>query len=618
MRWAILSVTVWLLMAFAPVHAQRVALVIGESNYARISPLANPAADANLVAGALARSGFDVRLGLDLDKAALEAALEDFARDAQQADVATIYYAGHGLEAGGRNWLVPIDADITSVPDMQAQAVSFETVARSLAGAKVKIVALDACRDNPFAARVAEGGTINRGLAEVELDGYVIMYAAAVGEFALDGDANSPFALSFARWISEPNTDLRLLAGRIRDDVAATSGGRQRPFISASLPGATTVLAPARAGRIRGAAVARERPSVFFDFVRAVRDPDCFETREVKCHTKGFGLHEAFLYTFEDDKKMRVWRADGAGLLRAIAPPEYERRAFAQSSGAMIFAGGVEERIGVHTPVEVIPLNGARRVTGSLNHAGESPILENIAARPAVAIFSYQDSCHLNFFDLQTFRNLGEAYWAIPLHCGDGKVAWMFADDGSDRVVAGVTNTVGGDVQAETLLLSARTASIVCRMPGAAADAAFDDAGGLHVAAANGAIAAYDKQCRLVRTDRLHRAEVTGIHPFDGNRILSRSVDGVMKVWAADSGRVSFELTGLPRRASIQAVARAAPVALILNEDRRLYLWTGEPRLGAYVGPSVPVCGGALSADANTIYAQRCDGALEVWRRRAS
>lgn len=616
MRWVISLCTFWLFAAVAPAHAQRVALVIGESSYQRISPLANPGADANLVAGALARSGFDVRLGLNLNKAALEAALEDFARAAQQADVATIYYAGHGLEAGGRNWLVPIDADITAAGDMARAAVSFETITRSLAGAKVKIVALDACRDNPFAARVAEGGTINRGLAEVEVDGYVIMYAAAVGAFALDGQTNSPFALSFARWISEPNTDLRLLAGRIRDDVAATTGGRQRPFISASLPGAVTVLAPAPAGRIQGATTTRQGPSVFFDFVRTVKDADCFQTITVKCETKGFTLRGGRLLTFEDDNKARVWTADGATLQRTIAPPEYERRDYADSSDALVFSGEVEDRIGVHTPVDLFPINGGRRTTGDVNHASTEPNLELVAGAPAVAIYSYGE-CHLDFYDLQTFRMTGDAYWAVPLQCGTGKVNWIFADSASRRVIAGVTNKWGDDPNAEVLLMSARDGKFICRIPSAAADAAFNETGGFHVAAPNGGVAAYDGQCRLVRTDRLHRAEVTAIYPFGANRLLSRSIDGVMKIWSASTGAVAFELTGLPRGAVIQGVAKTASVALIRNEDKRLYLWTGEPRLGAYVGPSAPVCGSALSPDANMIYALRCDGALEVWRRRA-
>lgn len=617
MRWLISLCAAWLLIAVTPAMAQapakRVALVIGESNYRAISPLANPSADAHLVAGALARAGFDVQLGLDLDRAKMVTALESFARDAQQADVAAFYYAGHGLESGGRNWLVPIDAEIAQASDMARAAVSFETITRSLAGAKVKIVAIDACRDNPFAARVAEGGTINRGLAEVEVDGYVVMYAAAVGAVALDGQTNSPFATSFARWVSEPNVDLRLLAGRIRDDVAATTQGRQRPFISASLTGAETVLAPTAPGRVSGANVAGAQPSVFFDYVRTVRDDACFQTATVKCATRSAALRAGRLITFEDDFKARVWSPGGAALQRTIAPPDYVRHDYADRAGALVFVGDVEERIGVHTPVELFAVANGRRTTGDLDHGATEPKLELVTGSPSVAVFSYGE-CHLSFFDLTAFRTTGDAYWAIPLHCGGGKVNWIFQDSANQRVLAGVTN--GRGPQSETLLMNARDGKFICRLPGAAADAAFNDAGGFHVPGAAGAIIAYDAQCRVVRTDRLHRAEVTAMYPFGDNQILSRAIDGVMKVWSARTGAVVSELTGLPRAATIQGVAENAPVALIVNEDKRLYLWSGEARLGAYVGPSAPVCGGLLSADANTIYARRCDGQLEVWRRR--
>jgi WD40 repeat protein len=138
----------------------------------------------------------------------------------------------------------------------------------------------------------------------------------------------------------------------------------------------------------------------------------------------------------------------------------------------------------------------------------------------------------------------------------------------------------------------------------------------LHVAT-GGTVVAYDRQCRAQRTDRLHTAEVISVHPFGRTgMMMSRSIDGVVKVWSAANGRVERELGGLPRRATI--LQSSANGVLVLNEDRRLYIWTGEPRLGTYVGPSVPVCGGSLSEDANTLYALTCDGSLEVWRRRAS
>ncbi|MBL8552299.1 MAG: caspase family protein [Hyphomonadaceae bacterium] len=622
----LLLCALFFLIGAAPAHAQpqgqaqrRVALVIGESTYRTVEPLVNPGADANLVAQSLARAGFDVRLGLDLDKAGMQLALDDFARDAQQADIAAVYYAGHGFEAQGRNWLVPIDASIAGSQDLARAAVPFEAIARSLTGARVKLVALDACRDNPFAARTAEGGAINRGLAEVELDGYVIVYAAAVGQVALDGDVNSPFATSFARWVREPNVDLRLLAGRVRDDVMATTNGRQRPFVSASLSGDVMAMAPMPAGRVRGAASVRERPSAVFDFVRRVRDENCFETRTVRCQTKAFGLiANNRLFTIEDDNKLRVWDRSGANLQRAEAMPEYERRAVTRSGGAFMFAGETLQRIGVKTTLSFIGFDG-RRTEGILDHPETEPILLTGAGPPDVAVFTYRAECVLDFFDVRTFRSVGQAYWQPPLRCGQGSVDWIFSDDRSDLVVASVSNAFSdAPTESEVILFSAHNGAIVCRIPGAFPDAAFNEIGGFNVANSNGSVTAYDARCRALRTDRLHRAEVTSVHPFDRTRMMSRSIDGVVKVWAAATGRVERELTGLPRQAEIMHISDGGGgTVLIRSEDRRLYVWTGEPRLGAYVGPSSPVCAGALSEDANTLYAMRCDGALEVWRRRS-
>ncbi len=609
MRWVIQLCAVWILLSAAPAHAQRVALVIGESAYRTVSPLANPGADANLVAAALARSGFDVRLGLDLDKAGLEAALDDFAHDAQQADVAAVYFAGHGFEAGGQNWLVPVDAAIRGPADLASAAVPFELVARSLAGAKVKVVALDACRDNPFAARATEGGTIHRGLAEVELDGFVIVYAAAAGYVALDGQGNSPFALSFARWISEPNVDLRLLAGRIRDNVLATTNGQQRPFVSASLSGEATVLAPVPAGRVRNATTTRQRPSSYFEFVRTIHDPACFQTGDVECDTKIFNVSGDRMFTVEDDRKMRVWDATGATLLRTESLPAYEGNAFSAAGKAMAFSGAEEERIGVHTPIDVIPLNG-RRTGGSIDHGSDNPVLQTITGSPPVAVFSY-DWCTIGMIDLRTFKAIGEAVW--PTNCGGGiTVNWAFGEEDSDRLIASVKQ---GDLWA-VLLLSARTARVICEVPGQAPDAALNPIGGFNVANQRGGVDAYDGQCRKLRTDQLHRAEIKGVYPFDNTRMMSHSIDGVVKVWSAARGTVERELTGLARGASIQHVLSDTGAVLILNEDKHLYLWTGERRLGTYIGPSAPVCYGRLSEDINTLYALRCDGALEVWRRR--
>lgn len=631
MRWVLQLCAMLMIACVTASHAQaqaparRVALVIGESAYRTVSPLANPGADARLVADALARAGFDVRLGLDLDKAGLETALDDFARDAQVADVAAVYFAGHGFENGGRNWLVPIDAAIAGAADVERAAVPFEAVARSLSGAKVKLVALDACRDNPFAARTAEGGVINRGLAEVELDGYVVLYAAGVGAVALDGGAgNSPFAQAYARRVSETNVDLRLLAGRIRDDVSSSTSGRQRPFVSASLSGEETVLSPAPAGRVRGAASTRERPSAYFEFVRRVADPSCFQTSDVRCLTTWFSVTPAGrIVTQVDDKKLRIFDPTGATLQRTIPVPDgAERLIYVGAIDSIAFSGSFRKAGEPYAhQVEVHSLNGGAPKTGGFNNEYADHILAATQTPPMIVFKQFdKDPCPFLLFDLRTMKQVDVYMHSIN---GVGECAWAFANPRDSSIIVRYTPVIlvqtGRETQADRAdrVALINPARVFCQVTIDAADGAFNELGGFHLAL-RGDVMAYDGRCRLLRTDRLHQAEVRFVSNFDKTSMISRSVDGVMKIWNASTGRVEAELSGLPRGAEPIGFAARARAVLILNEDKHLYIWNGEPRLGAYVGPSAPVCQGMLSEDANTLYARRCDGVLEVWRRRAT
>jgi hypothetical protein len=168
----------------------------------------------------------------------------------------------------------------------------------------------------------------------------------------------------------------------------------------------------------------------------------------------------------------------------------------------------------------------------------------------------------------------------------------------------------------ELLLASYHSREVVCRFNGAANDAAFGADGDLYTAHDDGTIARHDRNCRPKQTYRLHQGAVEQILALTGGRMLSRSVDGAVKLWSPETMRAERELTGLARQAQILEAAEDGTAVLILNEDRRLYVWYGEPRLGPYIGPSGPVCAGALSADTNVVYALKCEGNVEVWRRQ--
>jgi uncharacterized caspase-like protein len=231
----------------APAVAERrVALVIGISAYKNVPLLPNPVRDATSVAEALRRTGFQtVTLQIDLPKEKLVDALRDFAQLADAADWAVVYYAGHGIEMGGSNYLIPVDARLSTDRDVGFEAVPMDQVLSAVDGAKkLRVVLLDACRDNPFANQMRRtlntaSRSIGRGLASIEPEsGTLVVYAAKHGETALDGEGvDSPFATAVARDIKEPKVEVRKLFDIVRDDVWTATKHGQQPFTYGSPPG---------------------------------------------------------------------------------------------------------------------------------------------------------------------------------------------------------------------------------------------------------------------------------------------------------------------------------------------------------------------------------------------
>jgi hypothetical protein len=228
-----------------PARAEtRVALVVGNAAYGAVPRLPNPAKDAAAVAEALRGAGFQsVTVVNDASRAAMIASLNAFADAAERADWALVYYAGHGIEVGGVNYLVPVDARLRNDRDVGDEAVALERVLQATEAArKLRLVILDACRDNPFLGpmrRTLATRSIGRGLASVEPDGgTLVAYAAKHGQTAMDGDGgNSPFAQALARRIATPGLEINKLFRLVRDDVLATTDRRQEPFVYGSLPG---------------------------------------------------------------------------------------------------------------------------------------------------------------------------------------------------------------------------------------------------------------------------------------------------------------------------------------------------------------------------------------------
>ena len=248
---AVLSAAVAVLSSAFPGPAQaaeRVALVIGNAAYARAPALANPLNDAAAVGAALARLGYSVTRLQDADYETLRQGLGDFAVAAQASEVALVFYAGHGIEVDKHNFLVPVDAELASDQSVEYEAVRLELVTNAVRGASaLRLVILDACRENPFAASMRRAGatrSVGRGLGRVEpAGGTIVAYAAKEGTVAADGEGlHSPYTTALLRHLEEPGLDVGRMLRRVRDAVLAATGGRQEPVLYGSLPGRDVYL----------------------------------------------------------------------------------------------------------------------------------------------------------------------------------------------------------------------------------------------------------------------------------------------------------------------------------------------------------------------------------------
>jgi len=233
---------------------KRVALVLGNAAYQNVAPLPNPVNDGAVIAATLKDAGFDVVDSRhDLPAIETRRALRDFADLARDADIAVVYYAGHGMEVDGTNYLIPVDAKLERDTDVYDEAFSLDRILLAVEPAKqLRLVILDACRDNPFAKtmkKTVASRAVGRGLAKVEptSPNTLIAYSAKAGSTALDGDSkNSPFTTALAKHLTTPGLDVRRAFGFVRDDVLKTTGNRQEPFVYGSLGGDDVPLVPVK------------------------------------------------------------------------------------------------------------------------------------------------------------------------------------------------------------------------------------------------------------------------------------------------------------------------------------------------------------------------------------
>jgi uncharacterized caspase-like protein len=248
-----------LCMIFTTVNAaradRRVAFVVGNGAYKNVAQLPNPPIDAKAMASVLRNVGFDVVEGTNLTRDKMTEKLLDFGKKAEGADVAVFFYAGHGIAISGTNYLLPVDADIKSEMDVKlGAAINIDlTLDQTMGDAKVKLVFLDACRDNPFAAKIKSNATrsvsVQSGLAEMKSgEGTLIAFATGPGQTALDGQegTNSPFTRALIAHITQPGLEIQQAMTEVRAQVNEETSKGQLPWGHTNLIGAV-YLNPAAA-----------------------------------------------------------------------------------------------------------------------------------------------------------------------------------------------------------------------------------------------------------------------------------------------------------------------------------------------------------------------------------
>ncbi len=256
----------------------RVALVVGAANYAHAPTLAHTLNDARDIAEALRRLNFDVDLVLNPDRATLENAVRTLGRKSRGADVSLFYFSGHALESGGINWLLPVSADVQSNNDLRFESLDLDAVLEQTTGtARVSLIFLDACREDPFKQRFGVARDLTRsGLAAANAiaAGSYIAFATAPGMVAADGDGpHSPFTGALLKYIETPGLEVRQMLSRVRGDVEAATDDKQIPWDTSSLRGDFYFAAPVANDRV-SQAITGPNPQVDLDalFWESVKD----------------------------------------------------------------------------------------------------------------------------------------------------------------------------------------------------------------------------------------------------------------------------------------------------------------------------------------------------------
>jgi uncharacterized caspase-like protein len=372
--------------------AERIALVIGNANYAYTRTLANPLNDANDIATLLGKLDFTVIKVLDGDFAGMRAAIRSFNAQADSARIALVYYAGHGMELGGENWLIPTDAQLRTDLDIANEAISLGALQQSVGRAReLGLVVLDSCRDNPFIkmTRTRLTRSVDRGLARVEpVANVLVAYAAKDGTTATDGDGrNSPYTAALLRNMATPGLDVSFVFRKVRDEVMRATDRRQQPFVYGSLSrNAIYLAAPNPSAAAATAAVPSPPPVVAAPPASGRAEDSVWETIRASNDEK---LFESFVAQFPNsthvaDARARLDTVRSGGecdrltaqVLRSIGDKKAADPVRLESQSAK---RACESAMARSPDVSRYALQGARAAEAAGDHAGALALYQKAA-----------------------------------------------------------------------------------------------------------------------------------------------------------------------------------------------------------------------------------------------
>ncbi len=339
---AIMGIALWLALSGQALAAARVALVVGNGDYGpEIGKLKNPDSDAKLMAKTLEGLGFEVALVTDADQKAMKRAIREFGqklRGTGADGIGLFYYAGHGVQVDGENYLLPIGAEIAAEGDVELEAVSASSILSQMqfAGNAINLVFLDACRNNPLSRNFRSGA---RGLARVDAPrGSFVGYSTAPGDVSVDGDNdNSPYALALVEELTQPGISIEEAHRAVRGKVLAATNQRQTPWDSSSLTGPVvlkqevalvapaTPPAPQPEAQGGGSGSGQQAELLFWDSIKSSDNPATFEA-----YLKQFpnGIFAGLAQAKVDELKARAGNQPTSAQQQAAAKSEAEAAAW--------------------------------------------------------------------------------------------------------------------------------------------------------------------------------------------------------------------------------------------------------------------------------------------------